>query len=70
MNDIRKAIEEKIKELEWKNQLRSLEVIDWLKWLMAMLPEEKEVEVIEKKVGVEIPDEKPLKKKIVFNKKK
>lgn len=71
MENIRTAIEEKIKELEWKNQLRSLEVIDWLKGLLAILPEEKKVEVIEKKIEVEIPEVKPVaKKKIVFNKKK
>ena len=54
MENIRTAIEEKIKELEWKNQLRSLEVIDWLKGLLAILPEEKKVEVIEKNVYLSV----------------
>jgi hypothetical protein len=70
MNEIRKAIEEKIKELEWKNNLRSLEIIDWLKnELLPKLPEEKKEEVV-KEVKVEIPEEKPAKKKISFSKKK
>jgi hypothetical protein len=29
--EIKKDIEAKIKELEWRNNLRSLEIIDWLK---------------------------------------
>lgn len=70
MSEIRKAIEEKIKELEWKNNLRSLEIIDWLKnELLTKLPEEKKEEVV-KEVKVEIPEEKPAKKKISFSKKK
>ena len=44
--EIKQAIEEKIKELERKNNLRSLEVIEWLKSLVAKL-EVKEVKVIE-----------------------
>lgn len=71
MNEIRKAIEEKIKELEWKNNLRSLEIIEWLKnELLTKLPEEKKEEVVVKEVKVEIPEEKPAKKKISFSKKK
>ena len=67
MDELRKAIEEKIKELEWKNNLRSLEIIDWLKnELLTKLPEEKKEEPI-KKVEVEIPE---TKKKISFSKKK
>jgi hypothetical protein len=70
MKEIRKAIEEKIKELEWKNNLRSLEIIDWLKnELLPKLPEEKKEEVV-KEVKVEIPEEKPAKRKISFSKKK
>lgn len=71
MNEIRKAIEEKIKELEWKNNLRSLEIIEWLKnELLPKLPEEKKEEEVVKDVKVEIPEEKPAKKKISFSKKK
>ena len=53
--EIRKAIEEKIKELERRNQIRSLEMIDWLKELL------KKTEVKEEKkpepIRVEIKDE-------------
>lgn len=65
--EIRKAIEEKIKELEWRNNIRSLEMIEWLKGLMTKLPEEKKEEPI-KEVKVEIPE--TPKKKISFSKKK
>ena len=66
-----KAFEEKIKELERKNNLRSLEVIDWIKELI------KKLEVVEEKpqpkeIKVELPEEeekKPAKKKISFKKK-
>ena len=53
--EIRKDIEAKIKELEWRNHLRSLEIIEWLKWLLAKLPEEKKEEA-KKEVKVKIPD--------------
>ena len=43
-------------------------MIDWLKWLLAKLPEEKKEEVVVKDVKVEIPE--APKKKITFNKKK
>ena len=67
--EIKKAIEEKIKELERKNNLRSLEVIEWLKWLLAKLPEEKK-EVVVKEVKVEVPEKvNPTKRKISFKKK-
>ena len=53
--EIRKAIEEKIKELERRNQIRSLEMIDWLKELL------KKTEVKEEKkpepIRIEIKDE-------------
>ena len=69
--EIKQAIEEKIKELERKNNLRSLEVIEWLKSLVAKL-EVKETKVIEKKIEVELPEEeekKTPKKKISFKRK-
>jgi hypothetical protein len=31
IEEIRKELELKIKELEWKNNLRSLEMIEWIK---------------------------------------
>lgn len=69
--EIRKALEEKIKELERKNNLRSLEVIDWLKELI------NKMEVVEEKptpkeVKVELPVEEKKetpKKKITFKRK-
>ena len=68
--EIRKALEEKIKELERKNNLRSLEVIEWIKELIKKL-EVKEEKPQPKEVKVELPEEekKPAKKKIVFKKK-
>ena len=67
--EIRKAIEEKIKELERRNQVRSLEIIDWLKGLLKK--EEPKPEPIKKEVKVELPEEKKEtpKRKIVFKKK-
>ena len=68
--EIKQALVEKIKELERKNNLRSLEVIEWIKELIKNL-EVKEVKVIEKKIEVELPEEekKTPKKKISFKKK-
>ena len=69
--EIKQALEEKIKELERKNNLRSLEVIEWIKELIKKL-EVKEEKVIEKKIEVELPEEeekKTPKKKISFKKK-
>ena len=68
MNEIRKEIEAKIKELQRKSEVKSMLMIDWLKWLLAKLPEEKKEEVVVKDVKVEIPE--APKKKITFNKKK
>lgn len=74
---MREKILEKIHELEWKNNVRSLEIISFLKELLAELPEEKKVEVkIPQKIEVELPEEKEEevkatpKRKIVFRKKK
>ena len=68
--EIKKAFEEKIKELERKNNLRSLEVIEWMKELMKKM-DVKEEKPVEKKVEVELPEEekKPAKKKISFKRK-
>lgn len=78
IEEIRKELELKIKELEWKNNLRSLEMIDWIKSLLKKM--EEKPAPIKKEITVEIPQEvveeavkeekKPApKKKIVFKKK-
>jgi len=71
---MREKILNKIQELRWKNNLRSLEVIEFLEWLLADLPEEKKVEKIEKVVEVKLPEEEEVKvapkRKITFKKKK
>ena len=69
--ELKKAFEEKIKELERKNNLRSLEVIEWIKELI------KKLEVVEEKpqpkeIKVELPEEEKKeapKKKISFKRK-
>ena len=72
MEEIRKELEAKIKELERKNNLRSLEMIEWIKWLLAKLEVKEEVkqEPIKVELKEEVKEEKPApKKKIVFKKK-
>ena len=71
---MREEILKKIHELEWKNNVRSLEIIEFLKGLLAKLPEEKKEE-IKKVVEVKLPEEEEEvktapKRKIVFKKKK
>lgn len=70
---MREKILNKIHELEWKNNVRSLEIIEFLKWLLAELPEEKKEEV-KKVVEVKLPEEEEVKvapkRKITFKKKK
>ena len=71
---MREEIEKKIQELSRKSEVKTILMIEWLQGLLAKLPEEKKnVEVIEKKVEVELPVEeeaKPApKRKIVFKKK-
>ena len=73
IEELKKALEEKIREFERRNNLRSLEVIEWLKELIAKM-EVKEEKPVPKEVKVELPEEaeekKPApKKKIVFKKK-
>ena len=70
IEEIRKELELKIKELEWKNNLRSLEMIEWINWLLKRMETKEEV----KEVKVELPKEevveKPTpKKKISFKRK-
>ena len=70
---MREKILNKIHELEWKNNVRRLEIIEFLKWLLAELPEEKKEE-IKKVVEVKLPEEEEVKvapkRKITFKKKK
>mgnify|MGYP006324868791 FL=1 len=73
IEEIKKELESKIKELERKNQLRSLEMIEWIKWLLAKLEVKEDVkqEPIKVELKEEVKEEKPAtpKKKIVFKKK-
>ena len=70
---MREEIEKKIQELSRKSEVKTILMIEWLQGLLAKLPEEKKVEVVQKKVEVELPveeDAKPApKRKIVFKKK-
>ena len=71
---MREEIEKKIQELSRKSEVKTILIIEWLQGLLAKLPEEKKnVEVIEKRVEVELPveeEKKPApKRKIVFKKK-
>ena len=71
---MREKILAKIHELEWKNNVRSLEIIWFLKELLDELPEEKKVEKIEKVIKVDLEEaeetKKAPKRKITFKKKK
>lgn len=73
IEEIRKELELKIKELEWKNNLRSLEMIEWIKWLLSKLEVKEEVkqEPIKVELKEEVEEKKPAapKKKIAFKKK-
>lgn len=74
IEQIKEELIAKRKELEWKNNLRSLEVINWIDGLLKKIEGEKKPEA-PKEVIVDLPDEepaeekKPAKKKIVFKKK-
>lgn len=77
IEEIRKEILAKIEELEWRNNLRSLEMIEWLNWLLKKteVKEEKKVEPIRVELEEEKEEEKSEekkvapKRKIVFKKK-
>ena len=72
IEEIKKELESKIKELERKNQLRSLEMIEWIKWLLSKLEVKEEVkqEPIKVELKEEVEEKKSApKKKIVFKKK-
>lgn len=66
---MREEIQKKIQELEWKSEVKTIVMIEWLNKLLTMLPEEKKEEVKEEVIKVEVKDEKPLKKKISFKRK-
>ena len=66
---MREEIQKKIKELEWTSSVKSILMIDWLKQLLTMLPEENKEEKKEEVVKVEVKEDKPLKKKITFKRK-
>lgn len=67
---MRKEIEDKIQELSWKSEVKTILMIDWLKWLLEKLPEEKKEEEIKKEVKVELEEKKETpKKKISFKRK-
>ena len=70
--ELKNELQAKIKELEWKNNLRSLEMIEWINWLLKRLEVKEEV----KPITVETPKEEVKeekketpKKKISFKKK-
>ena len=73
IEEIKKELESKIKELERKNNLRSLEMIEWIKWLLTKLEVKEEVkqEPIKVELKEEVEEKKPAapKKKIAFKKK-
>lgn len=72
IEEIKKELEAKIKELERKNQLRSLEMIEWIKWLLTKLEVKEEVkqEPIKVELKEEVEEKKTApKKKITFKKK-
>ena len=67
---IRAELEAKIKELERKNNLRSLEMIEWIKWLLKRMETKEEVKEVEVELPKEEVVEKPTpKKKISFKRK-
>lgn len=66
---MRKEIEDKIQELSWKSEVKTILMIDWLKWLLEKLPEEKKEEEIKKEVKVELEEKPAPKKKISFKRK-
>ena len=72
IEEIKKEFEAKIKELERKNNLRSLEMIEWIKGLLAKLEvkeEPKPIKVEVKEVEEPKEEKKVIKKKITFKKK-
>ena len=73
IEELKNEIQAKIKELEWRNNVRSLELIEWLNSLLKKMEVKEETKEEVKEVKVELPEEeekKPVvKKKISFKKK-
>lgn len=71
--EIKQELIAKIHELEWKNNIKSFEIINWINDLLTNYPcKEKKVEEAKKEIKVELPEEKKPapKRKISFIKKK
>lgn len=64
--ELKNELQAKIKELEWKNNLRSLEMIEWINWLLKGLEVKEEV----KPITVETPKEEVKEEKKETPKKK
>ena len=73
IEELKNEIQAKIKELEWRNNVRSLELIEWLNSLLKKMEVKEETKEEVKEVKVELPEveeKKPvIKKKISFKKK-
>lgn len=73
IEEIREELQNKIHELEWRNNVRSLELINWMQEILKKT--EPKQAPIKKEIKVEIPEvveevKKPApKRKIVFKKK-
>lgn len=73
VEEIKQELQAKIKELEWKNNLRSLEIINWINELLKKMEttEEKKPEPVKVEVVEKVEEEKPApKKKVIFTRKK
>lgn len=75
IEELKLELQAKVKELEWKNNLRSFEMITWLNELLKKMetkeaPVKKEIKVEVPEVVEEVKEEKKApKKKIAFKKK-
>jgi hypothetical protein len=79
VEEIKQELQNKIHELEWKNNLRSFEMITWLNELLKKMetkeaPVKKEIkveipEVVEETVEEVVEEKKAPKRKIIFKKK-
>ena len=68
---MREEILNKIQELSWKSEVKTILMIEWLNKLLTMLPEEKKEEVKELEVELPVEEKKEApKKKITFTRKK
>lgn len=74
IEEIREELQNKIHELEWRNTVRSLELINWMQEILKKL--ETKPAPIKKEVRVELPEEgvkeekkSAPKRKITFKKK-